>query len=73
MGGDGVTVLSVPIEPSGGFHAGAPRPLFRLPPGCAEMVATSDLQRFVVLEDRSTKESGSIQMIVNWPAELRER
>jgi serine/threonine protein kinase/Tol biopolymer transport system component len=73
VGGDGVTVLSVPVEIAGGFHAGTPRPLFRLPAGCVELVPTSDLQRFLVLEDRSTKESGSIQMIVDWPAELKER
>jgi len=73
VSGDGVTVLSVPVEAAGGFHSGTPRPLFRIPPGCEELVATSDLKRFLILEDRATKESGSIQMIVDWPAELKER
>ncbi|MFI5372366.1 MAG: hypothetical protein ACHQ52_12480, partial [Candidatus Eisenbacteria bacterium] len=73
VGGDGVTVLSVPIETTGGFHAGTPRPLFHLPDGVVELIPTSDLQRFLVLEDRATKESGSIQMVVNWPALVKGR
>jgi Tol biopolymer transport system component len=71
VGGDGVSVWSVPIVPGGSLSLGTPRLLFRIPPECFEMVATSDLQRFLVLEDRSTKESPSIQMIVNWPAGMR--
>jgi eukaryotic-like serine/threonine-protein kinase len=73
VSGDGVTVISVPVETAGGLHVGTPHPLFRIPSGCDELVATSDLRRFLILEDRATKESDAIQMIVNWPAELKER
>jgi hypothetical protein len=73
VGGDGVTVRSVPVDVAGGFHAGVARTLFHLPAGCAEMVATTDLQRFLVLEERSTKESASIQLLTNWPAALKDR
>jgi Tol biopolymer transport system component len=73
VGGDGVTVRSVPVDVAGGFHAGVARTLFHLPAGCAEMVATTDLQRFLVLEERSTKESASIQLLSNWPAALTKR
>jgi Tol biopolymer transport system component len=71
VGGDGVTVLSVPVETAGGFKMGVPRPLFRIPASCSLMVPTSDLQRFLVLEQRSTKEGASIQLILDWPSELK--
>jgi Tol biopolymer transport system component len=70
VGGDGVSVMSAAFDPKGGPHVSAPLPLFRIPSGCQELVATSDLKRFLILEDRATKESGSVQMIVNWPAIL---
>jgi hypothetical protein len=73
VGGDGVTLLSVPVETAGGFQIGAPRPLFRLPAGCAAITPTSDLKRFLILEQMSTKESASLQMILDWPAELKGR
>ena len=73
VSGDGVTVVSVPVEAANGFHMGAPRALFHIPPGCRELVPSSDLQRFLVLEQRASVESGSIQLIVNWPAGDRPR
>jgi serine/threonine protein kinase len=73
VGGDGVSVISVPVETEADFHMGTPRVLFRLPPGTRDMVATSDLQRFLVLEGRGLKEGSSIQMLVNWPAAVNER
>jgi len=73
VGGDGVTVLSVPIDTAHGLQAGIPVRLFGIPPTCAGMAATSDLSRFLVLEQQSTKESASLQMIVDWPADLNER
>jgi Tol biopolymer transport system component len=73
VGGDGVTVLSVPVETAGGFRTGTPRPLFKLPGSCTAMVPTSDLKRFLILDQRSTKASASLQVILDWPAELKER
>jgi hypothetical protein len=73
VGGDGVTVRSATIDATEAFHAGTPRPLFRLPAGCVEMAPTSDLQRFLILEERSSKESASIQLIANWPELLKGR
>jgi eukaryotic-like serine/threonine-protein kinase len=73
VGGDGVTVISVPVETEGSFHMGTPRPLFRIPGNCTDMVPTSDQQRFLILESRSSKEGSSIQLLVNWPAEVNEQ
>jgi Tol biopolymer transport system component len=74
VGGDGITVRTVAIEAVGGvLRVGAPQPLFRLPAAWAEFAPTSDLRRFLVLEELSTKESGTIQLIANWPTALNGR
>ncbi len=73
LAGDGVTMMSVPIETAGGFHAGTPRALFRVPADCNAIVATPDAQRFLVLREESSKEGTSVQVVLNWPAELRQR
>jgi eukaryotic-like serine/threonine-protein kinase len=69
VGGDGVTVMSVAIESVQPLRVGTPRPVFRLPSTTFDMVATPDLQRFLVLEPRGSIESASTQLILNWPAE----
>ncbi len=73
VGGDGLSVVSVPVEYAGSPHFGGPRTLFRIPRGGYELVAGPDLQRFLILQQRGSGEDGSIQMIVNWPAELNRR
>ena len=73
VGGDGLSVLSVPIEYAGSPHVGPARTLFRIPPGCSEMEATSDLQRFLVLRQRRSGEDTSIHLLVNWPTELKRK
>lgn len=70
VGGDGLSVLSVPVEYAGTPRFGPARTLFQVPPGCYELEAGPDLQRFLALQQRSSGEDGSIQMLVNWPAEL---
>ena len=69
VAGDGVTVVSVPIESLQPLRLGSPRALFRLPSTSLDMSATSDLQRFLVLEPRGGIESASIHLIMNWQAE----
>ncbi len=73
VGGDGVTLMTAPVETGVSFTAGTPRPLFRIPANCSGLVATSDAQRFLVLEDVSTSESASIQIALRWPAMLERR
>jgi eukaryotic-like serine/threonine-protein kinase len=73
VGGDGVTVMSVEIESAQPLRVGTPRPLFRVPPTSVDLAATSDLQRFLVLEPRGNIESASIQLIMNWPAEIQAK
>ncbi len=73
VSGDGVSVMSVPIEPGPGFRFGSPRLLFRLPAGASEIVPASDCQRFLLLEQRASAETGSVKLIVNWPVVERTR
>ena len=65
--------MSVPVETAGGLHVGTARPLFRIPPGCSDLAATSDVQRFLVLEEVASKEGSSIQMVIGWPAVFVKR
>ena len=74
LAGDGVSMMSVPIDESAGsFHAGAPRALFQIPSDCNAIVPTTDAQRFLILQEESSKEATSIQLVVNWPAELGQK
>lgn len=73
VGGDGLSVLSVPVEYDGAPRFGPARTLFQIPSGCYEMEAGPDLQRFLVLQQRSSGEDGSIQVLLNWPAELKRK
>jgi len=72
-GSDGLTVLSASVETSGGLRIGAPHRLFTLPQGAISLTPAVDLQRFLILEPRNTREGSSIQLIVDWPAELKGR
>jgi len=65
-------MMSAPVETDAAFRAGTPRALFRIPSGCSGILATSDAQRFLVLEDVSTSEGASIQMVLHWPAKLEK-
>jgi hypothetical protein len=65
--------MSVPIEGVEPLRLGSPHALFRLPSTSLDMVASSDLQRFLVLEPRGGIESASIHLILNWRAEADAR
>jgi Tol biopolymer transport system component len=73
ISGDGVTVMSLPIESLEPLRVGSPRPLFRVPTGCLDLDATSDMQRFLVAEPRGSVESASIQLLMNWQAEAESK
>jgi Tol biopolymer transport system component len=72
-GSDGLTVMSASVETAGGLRIGAPHRLFPLPQGAISLTPAADLQRFLILEPRNTREGSSIQLIVDWPAELKDR
>jgi Tol biopolymer transport system component len=72
VAGDGVTMMSASVEIGATFRAGTPRALFRIPSECSGVEVTSDARRFLVLEDVSTSESASIQMVLHWPAKLEK-
>jgi Tol biopolymer transport system component len=73
LSGDGVTMMSVPVSTSGTFHAGPPQALFKIPPDCNAIAPTADGRRFLILQEVSSKEATSIQVVLNWPAELKQK
>ena len=73
IGGDGLTVMSASVETAGGLRIGSPHRLFTLPQGAISLTPAADVQRFLILEPRNTREGSSIQLIMDWPAEVRGR
>ncbi len=73
VSGDGSSVMSVPVETAGGLHVGTPRAICRLPATVYQIAATSDLQRFLAIVNRSSEETASIQVVLNWPSEFAKR
>jgi Tol biopolymer transport system component len=71
VGSDGLTVMSASVETAGGLHVGTPHRLCTLPQGAISLTPAADHQRFLVLEPRNTKERSSIQLTLDWPAELK--
>jgi Tol biopolymer transport system component len=73
VSGDGSSVMSVPVEAANGIQVGTPRTLFRLRPTVSQIVATSDLQRFLAIVNRSSEETASIQFTQDWSSEFKTR
>ncbi len=67
-------LMAVPItEDAGGFHAGAPFPLFTVRPGGGNVYdASADGQRFLVDTQAAEPQSPPFDFFVNWTALLRK-
>jgi len=62
-------VMSVPVNAGAAFSAGAPHPLFAVPPG-SQVEATGDGQRFLVNAPIQDDRPASLEVILNWSREL---
>ncbi len=69
---DGRTMLSVEVRPGETLEFGTPRPLFRLPPGTAEMCAAPGLDRFLLAVPREGQSNHAATVLLNWTALLEE-
>jgi serine/threonine-protein kinase len=75
---DGRTILSVDVRPGEPPDFGTPHPLFTLPAGNMDMVATPDLDRFLLSLERRWWQVGNAQerigvtILLNWPALLEQ-
>ncbi len=70
---DGRTMLAVEVRPGDPIAFGAPRPLFRLPPGTVDLCAAPGLDRFLVVVPPAGQASPSAVVLMNWTALLRDQ
>ena len=69
---DGRTVMSIPVTPGGELTAGAPVPLFKLPPEVHFVTPSPDGQKFYACVANQTFSRGLIRVVKNWAKGLDE-
>ena len=73
LGGDGVTVMSAAVRVGATFEAAPPKPLFKLPAGTIDGVASPDGSRYLA----SVTEAGTLRsmalVVINWTAEMAKQ
>ena len=65
-------LMSVDISPKPVFEAGAPRPLFQLPPGFIGVEVTADGRRFLIGVPAAQRASAPITVVLNWQTALKK-
>jgi eukaryotic-like serine/threonine-protein kinase len=65
-------LMSVDIRPKPVFEAGAPRPLFQLPPGFIGFEVTSDGRRFLIGVPAAQRASAPLTVVLNWQTALKK-
>jgi Tol biopolymer transport system component len=73
LGGDGATVMSVPVEPGLEPRLGEPRPLFRLPRGTTGVDVSRDGQTFVLTVGIDAGGRGVLHLAMDWARATRAR
>jgi eukaryotic-like serine/threonine-protein kinase len=68
---DDKNASSVSLDTTRSFQAGAPRELFRLPPGINAATASSDLKRFLLPVPVEQKGPQSFTVMLNWTSALK--
>ncbi len=71
VGGDGRTLMAVPVETAGEFHAGTPRPLLRLPRETVDAAVSPDGSTLAVIVPAETNARSILNLVINWSAELK--
>jgi Tol biopolymer transport system component len=73
LGGDGVTIMSAAVHSGATLEVAPPKPLFKLPAGTVDGVASPDGSRYLA----SVTEAGTLRsmalVVVNWTAEMRKQ
>jgi len=69
----GGMAMTVPVNTSGVFQAGIPKPLFKVPPGVLFWDVTSDGKRFVMAAPaNATTASQPFTVVLNWQSALKK-
>jgi len=66
-------LMSVDVSAQPVFEAGAPRPLFQLPPGFIGVEVTADGRRFLVAVPVAQSASVPFTVVLNWQKILKGR
>jgi len=64
-------LMSVSVDSTRVFQAGAPRELFRPQPGAGALAATDDLKRFLIPVPVERKASQAFTVMLNWTSALK--
>jgi Tol biopolymer transport system component len=70
IGGDGRTLMSVPVEPGETFRAGTPQRLFRLPRETVDAGMSADGQTLAVVMAVNADARSILNLVINWAQEL---
>jgi eukaryotic-like serine/threonine-protein kinase len=70
IGPDGRSVMAVPVDAAEKFHAGAPKPLFKLPRETVDAEITPDGQTLVLSLPVQEGRRSIITLVMNWSQEL---
>jgi len=68
------TAMAVEVDTNGTFHAGAPKAMFKAPPGVKFWDVAPDGKRFLMAAPSATKASAQapFTVVLNWPSLLKE-
>jgi Tol biopolymer transport system component len=70
VGGDGRTLMAVPVESGDDFRAGSPRPMFRFARETLSADITADGQRLVSIVPAEENTRSILNLVMNWAQEL---
>jgi Tol biopolymer transport system component len=72
IGGDGRTIMAVPVESGESLHAGTPRPLLRLARDTVDAGITGDGKTLALVVPADAENRSILNLIVNWSSEAKE-
>jgi predicted lipoprotein with Yx(FWY)xxD motif len=73
IGGDGRTLMSVPVEAGNEFHAGVPKPMFRFARETAFADVTGDGRTIVAVVPTNQESRSILNLVFNWAHEVEGR
>ena len=71
IGPDARSVMAVPVDAAGSFHAGTPKALFKLPRDTVDADITADGQMLVLSVPAQEGRRSIINLVMNWDRELQ--
>ena len=73
LGGDGVTIMSAAVDSGATLEVAPPKPLFKLPAGTVDGVASPDGRRYLASVTEAGTQQSMALVVVNWAAEMGKK